>query len=99
MSEYKLYKITVEQEFVVASPAELTTEEVEKSVGNIMIIHQDSLTREGLSNVVAEEIKTEGDLPAGWETGCLPYSNYTYHRMPENIVNKPIKKFLENGTN
>lgn len=99
MSKYKLYKITVEKEFVVVSPAEMTTEEVEKSVANIMVIHNDSLTSEGLSNVVAEEIKTEGDLPAGWETDCLPYSNHPYQRIPEDILNKTIKKFLENGTN
>lgn len=99
MSEYKLYNVTIEKEFVIAAPAELSLQEVEKSVENIMIIHNDSLLSEGISHVVAEELKTEGDLPAGWETGCLPYTNYPISHAPRELINKTIKEFLEDGTN
>jgi hypothetical protein len=94
MTDYKLYKVTVEKEFVVAAPVDLKITEVENSVENIMIIHEDSLRSEGLSHVVAEEINDLGALPAGWEGGCIPYTNFKYSNMPEALVNKTIKEYL-----
>jgi hypothetical protein len=100
MHKYKLYKVTVEKEFVVAAPEEHTLQEVEKSIDSIMTIHADSLRDEGLSHVLAEEIKTLGELPAGWVPGCLPYTNHNYVNMPEELVNLPISEYLkENATN
>ena len=98
--KYKLYKVTVEKEFVVAAPEEQSIQDVENSVENIMIIHESSLRTEGLSNVVAEEIKDQGGLPTGWWVNCLPYVNHTHISMPEEIVNKTIADFLkDNGAN
>jgi hypothetical protein len=92
--KYKLYKMTVEKTFVVAAPAEQSLKEVESSANNIMLIHYDSMTNEEPTHIVAEEIKTVGDLPDKWELECLPYTNYRYVNMPEEIVNKTIKQFL-----
>jgi hypothetical protein len=44
--------------------------------------------------VVAEEINDLGALPAGWEGGCIPYANFKYSNMPEALVNKTIKEYL-----
>jgi hypothetical protein len=60
-----------------------------------MIIHNDSMLREAPTHVLAEEINTLADLPAGWEPDCLPYTNYTYSEMPEHIVNKTIEEHLK----
>lgn len=98
--KYKLYKVTVEREFVVAAPAELDVEEVEKSVDNIMVIHSDSMMSEPCTHVLAQEIRTTGDLPSGWEPGCLPYANYSSYTIPRDLINKTIGNILdENGIN
>ena len=96
---YKLYKITVEKEFVVASRAALSVEDVENSIKNIMTIHCDSMRSEDPTHILAQEIKSAGDLPHGWETACLPYTNYQHSCVPKELVNKTIKEYLEDGTN
>ena len=100
MQKYKLYKVTVEREFVIAAPAELAIEDVEKSVDNIMVIHSDSMVSEPCTHVLAQEIRSAGDLPRDWEVGCLPYTNHTTYSMPRELINKTIENILnENGIN
>jgi hypothetical protein len=94
MKNYQLYTVRVEKEFVVAAPIELSVDDVEKSVENIMCIHESSMRSDGLTHVFAEEFNDLGSLPAGWDPSCLPYSNYPYSRIPEDLVNKSIKELL-----
>lgn len=97
MKNYKLYTVRVEKEFVVAAPIELDALDVENSIENIMNIHESSMRSEGLTHVLAEELKDLGALPPGWDPSCLPYSNYPYSRIPEDLVNKSIKELLADG--
>jgi hypothetical protein len=99
MNKYKLYKVTKEKEFVVAATADHTLEQVEDSVDNVMIIHNDSLMIEPATHVLAEGIKTLGDLPDEWNGTCLPYLNMKSSDIPMEMVNKTIKDFLEDGAN
>ena len=94
MEEYKLYKVTVEKEFVIAMPSSMSINDIEGSVENIMIINADSLRDEGLSHVLVENIHHLGDLPGGWEGRCLPYLNRRAVNMPEELVNKTIEEYL-----
>jgi hypothetical protein len=96
---YKVYKVTIEKEFVIAAPAELSILEVEKTVDNIITIHVDNMLREPLAHIVAEEIKTLADIPAGWEADCLPYTNYRINSTPKELINKTIAEYLADGTN
>ena len=41
-----------------------------------------------------EEIKSDGDLPEGWEPACLPYSKYSHMNAPEDLINKTIKELI-----
>jgi len=94
MKNYQLYTVRVEKEFVVAAPIEMDVLDVEVSVENIMIIHESSMRSEGLSHVVAEKLEDLDSLPSGWDPSCLPYSNYPYSRIPEDLVNKSIKELI-----
>jgi hypothetical protein len=94
MSTYKLYKAVIEKEFVIAMPADKSIDDIEKCVENIMAIHEDCLRQEGLSHILVENINHQGDLPGGWDDACLPYLNYSYVNIPEELVNKPIKEYL-----
>ena len=95
MSNYKLYRVTVEKEFVVAAPSALAITEVENSVETIMRIHEDSMRSEGLSHVVAEGINDIGELPAGWDGLCIPYTAFNHTNTPRELVNKTIKEYLQ----
>jgi len=97
MKNYQLYTVRVEKEFVVAAPLQMTVDAVEKSVENIMCIHESSMRSDGLTHVIAEELKDLDSLPPGWDPSCLPYSNYPYISIPEDLVNKSIKELLEDG--
>lgn len=94
MKNYQLYTVRVEKEFVVAAPIEMGVLDVEKSVENIMCIHESSMRSDGVTHVLAEELKDLDSLPPGWDPSCLPYSNYPYSRIPEDLVNKSIKELL-----
>lgn len=95
--KYKLYKVTVEKQIVVAAEAELSRAEVELSIPNLMVIHDTSLIQEPNSFVLAEEINDTGDLPEGWTTNALPYFNSRSVTMPTDIVNKTIQQFLSDN--
>lgn len=94
MKNYQLYTVRVEKEFVVAAPIQMNVDDVEKSVENIMCIHESSMRSDGLTHVIAEELQDLDSLPPGWDPSCLPYSNYPYSRIPEDLVNKSIKELL-----
>lgn len=91
MKKYKLYKLTVEHTLVVAAESQ---QELEQSVGRILTVHMDSVLRDGLTNHDFEEIKSDGDLPDGWEPACLPYSKYSHMNAPEDLINKTIKELI-----
>ena len=95
--KYKLYKVTVEKQIVVAAYAELSRAEVELSIPNLSVIHDTSLMQEPNSFVLAEEIKDPGDLPEGWTVGALPYFNSNSASMPFDIINKTIQQFLSDN--
>lgn len=92
--KYKLYKVTIEKQIVVAAPAKLSRGEVECSIHNVQVIHADSLIYEPNSFVLAEEIKDLGELPEGWTAEALPYFNASSIVMPKELVNKTIKQYL-----
>lgn len=94
MKNYKLYKVTVEKVFVVAAPVEQSVDTVESSITNIMHIHADSMRSEDPTHILAEEIHCLSNIPPGWEDSCLPYANYPYSRIPEDLLNKSIKELL-----
>ena len=94
MKNYQLYTVRVEKEFVVAAPIQMNALDVEDSIENIMCIHESSMRSDGLTHVIAEEVRDLGSLPPGWDPSCLPYSNYPYSRIPEDLVNKSIKELL-----
>lgn len=94
MKKYKLYTVRVEKTFVVAAPIEQSVDEVENTIENIMTIHEDAMRSDGLTHVLAEEMRSLNDLPAGWVPSCLPYTNYSYARIPEDLVNKSIEDLL-----
>lgn len=91
MKKYKLYKLTVEHTLVVAAESR---QDLEQSVDSILTVHMDSFLRDGLSNYDFEEIKSDGDLPDGWETACLPYSKYSHMNTPEDLINKTIAELI-----
>lgn len=97
MSNYKLYRVTVEKEFVIAAPAEDTLDVVESSVNAIMRLHSDDMRSEAPTQVTAQEIKGVSDLPDDWVPSCLPYTNHGPAKMPIEIINKTIKDYLEDG--
>lgn len=94
MNKYKLYKVTVEKQFVVVAEAELSVSEVESKVNNIMVIHADTMLSEAPTHIMAEQINSLGDLPEGWTPDCLPYSNYKWTNISEDLVNKSIEDLL-----
>lgn len=94
MKNYKLYTIRVEKTFVIAAPAEDTLDAVENSVPDIMRKHSDDMRSEAPTNIVAEEIKSIGDLPDDWIPTCLPYMNYSPAKTPTELINKTIKEYL-----
>jgi uncharacterized protein YbdZ (MbtH family) len=91
MSKYKLFKATVEHTFVFVAG---DVKEADISVKDIMLTHGWDIVKEGLSHQNVEPVNDEGDLPAGWEVKCLPWSKYTYVNMPEELVNKQILTLL-----
>lgn len=95
MSNYKLYRITVEKEFVIAAPAEDTLDVVESSVNAIMRLHSDDMRSEAPTQVIAKEIKSVRDLPDDWVPSCLPYTNHSPAKMPSELINKTIKDYLD----
>jgi len=94
MTKYKLYRVTVEKEFVIAAPAEDALDIVESSVNNIIRLHSDDMRSEDPTQVTAKEIKGVSDLPDGWVPSCLPYTNHSPAKIPREIINKTIKDFL-----
>lgn len=99
MSKYKLFKVTIEKEFVVAAPAGTFPVQVEATADDIMSIHADSMRDEHSTFVLAEEIKDIGELPEGWHPSCLPYYNSRAQDIPADLVNKSVKEILEDGAN
>ncbi len=94
MNKYKLYKVTIEKQFVVVAEAELSVSKVENQVNNIMVIHADTMLHEQPTHILAEQIHSERDLPEGWTPDCLPYSNYKWTNISEDLVNKSIEELL-----
>ena len=95
MSKYKLYKITVEKEFIVAAPEEDSLQTVENTVNSIMRIHADSMRSEAPTHVVAEELHDLGNLPKEWDGNCLPYTNHHPATMPRELINTSIQEIFD----
>jgi hypothetical protein len=88
---YKLYKLVVEHTIVVAAESR---KDLEKSLEDILVVHVDTILRDGPSNFDFDRIKDSGDLPDGWDVNCRPYSKYPIAEEPEELRNKTIEYFL-----
>lgn len=89
---HKIYKLTVEYQFVVAAES---IDDAEKNAATTMLVHANELLADTyVHNVVAEEIRDGGDLPSGWYPQCLPFTKYTSYSIPEEIGDKTIQQLL-----
>ena len=89
---YKLYKLTVEYHLVVAAES---LEDAEQNANTTMMLNANYvLTDDHLRHAAAEEIRDSGDLPAGWDVNCLPYTKYTQYNITEELGVKTIKELL-----
>lgn len=94
MNTHKLYKLTLEYTLVISAES---LEDAEQSVKDIVFVNADYIFHEDPTNFDVEPIRNEGDLPEGWDGQCLPYDKYSAAKKPSELLNKPIKEFLEHG--
>ena len=90
---YKLYKLAVEYHLVVAAES---LEDAEQNASTTMMLNANYVLTDDdhLRHAAAEEIRDSGDLPAGWDVNCLPYTKYTHYNIPEELGVKTIKELL-----
>lgn len=89
---YKLYKLTVEYQFVVVAKS---AGEAERTASEIMTTHAgELLSPENMTQALAESISDVGELPEGWLTSSLPYSKYSSYNIPEELEDKTVEEIL-----
>jgi hypothetical protein len=88
----KLYKLTVEYAIVVAAEDEKGLREIEDNAVHYMLQGADDILSHPPDNALAEEIKSEEDLPAQWIVDALPFTSAGLDHEESNLT---IRQILE----
>jgi hypothetical protein len=88
----KLYKLTVEYAIVVAAEDGEEACSVEDNAVHYMMQGADDILSHPPDNALAEEIKSENDLPSQWIADALPFTSAGLDHDESNLT---IRQILE----